>query len=82
MTRAELRAACSNPEQLASMAQLTGVAEDQELAAARDIELWKTLARRWLDADPARRTREDAKAHLFRVLRALGISHRRGGRRG
>ena len=83
MTRAELRAACANPPQPQSMAQLTGVAEDHELVRANEVDLWRTLARRWLDADPDGRTREEAKAHLLRVLHALGLNNaRRGGRRG
>lgn len=39
----------------------------------RNWEFWAQLARRWRERAPKERTREQAREHYRRVVRALGI---------
>lgn len=66
------RASSHGPETVHSMRQLVSL-HDGEFAEWRNWEFWAQLARRWRERAPKERTREQAREHYRRVVRALGI---------
>jgi len=61
-----------DPEAVRSVRTLASL-HDGPFCEWRSWEFWASLARQWREQAPQRRTRDEAREHYRRVVRALGI---------